>query len=60
MPLMNITKIEIRFLDKMGLTGSTIQLINGVILLVSFAGTRLIYGMYQVYYLSLIVFPPPD
>ncbi|KAL5490168.1 hypothetical protein ACEPAI_5001 [Sanghuangporus weigelae] len=32
------------FLDKMNLTGSTIQLVNGVLLLSSFAGSRLVYG----------------
>lgn len=35
------------FLDKMNLTGSTIQLINGIFLLTSFAGARLIYGSIQ-------------
>ncbi|OCB84134.1 DUF887-domain-containing protein [Sanghuangporus baumii] len=32
------------FLDKMNLTGSTIQLVNGILLLSSFAGARLVYG----------------
>ncbi|PAV23506.1 hypothetical protein PNOK_0057400 [Pyrrhoderma noxium] len=35
------------FLDKMNLTGSTLQLINGICLLTSFAGVRLIYGSIQ-------------
>jgi len=34
------------FCDKLSLTGSTIQLVNGVFLLASFAGARLIYGSY--------------
>ena len=32
----------------MNLTGSTFQLVNGVILLTVFAGVRLIYGALQV------------
>ncbi|EJD05690.1 DUF887-domain-containing protein [Fomitiporia mediterranea MF3/22] len=35
------------FLDKMNLTGSIFQLINGLFLLSTFAGVRLIYGSYQ-------------
>jgi TLC domain-containing protein len=34
------------FCDKLDLTGSPLQMINGVLLLVSFAGCRLIYGSY--------------
>lgn len=37
-----------RFFDKMNLTGSIFQLINGVLLLSTFAGSRLVYGFYQV------------
>ncbi|KAI5121026.1 hypothetical protein M0805_005971 [Coniferiporia weirii] len=37
------------FLDKMGLTGSTAQLVNGLCLLGTFAGTRLVYGSFQSY-----------
>jgi hypothetical protein len=33
-----------RFLDKTGRTGSTTQLVNGVFLLVTFLGVRLVYG----------------
>lgn len=34
----------IRFLDKMNLTGSTLQLVNGICLLVTFFCARIIYG----------------
>ncbi|KAH8117182.1 DUF887-domain-containing protein [Phellopilus nigrolimitatus] len=37
------------FLDKMGRTGSTLQLINGLCLLGTFAGVRLVYGSIQSY-----------
>lgn len=40
-----------RFLDKMGMTGSTFQLVNGVVLLTAFAGVRLFYGAVQVCYI---------
>jgi hypothetical protein len=35
------------FFDKLGLTGSRIQLINGITLLVTFAASRLVWGSYQ-------------
>jgi hypothetical protein len=35
------------FLDKFGMTGSTAQLINGILLIVSFFGCRLVWGVYQ-------------
>jgi hypothetical protein len=35
------------FLDKFDMTGSTAQLINGILLLASFGGARLIWGSYQ-------------
>ena len=35
------------WLDKCGKTGSTAQLVNGILLLVSFAGSRLVWGTYQ-------------
>lgn len=35
------------FLDKFGMTGSTAQLINGILLLASFGGSRLVWGSYQ-------------
>ena len=35
------------FLDKFDKTGSTAQLINGILLLASFGGSRLIWGSYQ-------------
>jgi TLC domain len=35
------------FLDKAGLTGSVWQLINGILLIGSFAGARLFWGAYQ-------------
>ncbi len=34
------------FLDKLGRTGSTPQLLNGIALIVSFAGCRLVWGTY--------------
>lgn len=34
------------FCDKLGATGSPVQLINGVFLLTSFGGARLLYGTY--------------
>ena len=35
------------FLDKFDRTGSTAQLINGILLLASFGGARLVWGSYQ-------------
>lgn len=35
------------FFDKLGMTGSTAQLVNGVALLLSFALSRLVWGTYQ-------------
>lgn len=35
------------FMDKFGMTGSTPQLINGIFLLTSFGGSRLVWGTYQ-------------
>lgn len=35
------------FFDKMGMTGSTAQWFNGIMLLASFAGSRLVWGTYQ-------------
>lgn len=37
------------FMDKLGLTGSTVQLVNGIALIASFGGCRLIWGPYQNY-----------
>ena len=34
-------------MDKTGMTGSTAQLINGILLLISFGGSRLVWGTYQ-------------
>ena len=34
-------------MDKLGMTGSTAQLVNGIMLLTSFFGCRLIYGTYS-------------
>lgn len=34
-------------MDKTGMTGSTAQLINGILLLATFGGSRLIWGTYQ-------------
>lgn len=35
------------FLDQFDMTGSTTQLINGILLLASFGGSRLVWGSYQ-------------
>lgn len=35
------------FMDKLNLTGSRAQLFNGILLLISFAGCRLVWGVYQ-------------
>jgi len=37
------------FLDKLGKTGSTLQWINGIILISTFFGARLLYGWYSSY-----------
>jgi len=37
------------FFDKFGMTGTKAQLYNGIALLVSFAGSRLVWGSYQSY-----------
>lgn len=39
-------------LDKIGLTGSALQLYNGVALMTSFFGCRLVWGTYQTWSLS--------
>jgi len=35
------------FMDKLGMTGSRAQLYNGILLLITFAGCRLVWGVYQ-------------
>ena len=35
------------YFDKLGMTGSLAQLINGILLIVSFGGCRLVWGVYQ-------------
>jgi len=35
------------FMDKVGMTGSTTQLVNGVALITSFGSSRLLWGTYQ-------------
>ncbi len=35
------------FLDKSGLTGTTIQLVNGILLMACFFGCRIVWGWYQ-------------
>jgi hypothetical protein len=35
------------FMDKLGMTGARAQLVNGILLLVTFAGCRLVWGVYQ-------------
>lgn len=37
------------FMDKLGWTGSKIQLVNGVILLLTFFGARIVFGTYMSY-----------
>ncbi|KAL9128865.1 MAG: hypothetical protein Q9217_002554 [Psora testacea] len=37
------------FMDKLGMTGSTAQLINGIALLITFGGSRLVWGTFQNY-----------
>ncbi|KAL9004993.1 MAG: hypothetical protein Q9188_002207 [Gyalolechia gomerana] len=37
------------WLDKVGMTGSTLQLVNGIALLTTFGGSRLVWGTYQNY-----------
>ncbi|KAI0072276.1 DUF887-domain-containing protein [Panus rudis PR-1116 ss-1] len=37
------------FLDKLGKTGSTIQYINGILLLSTFFAVRIVYGLYMSY-----------
>lgn len=35
------------FMDKLGMTGSNAQLINGITLIATFGGSRLVWGTYQ-------------
>lgn len=37
------------FCDKFDMTGSTLQFYNGILLLASFGGSRLVWGSYQSY-----------
>ena len=37
------------FLDKLKMTGSTLQLLNGILLMTTFAGSRLIWGGYNCF-----------
>ncbi|TPX30733.1 hypothetical protein SmJEL517_g05779 [Synchytrium microbalum] len=37
------------FCDKMNITGSPLQLVNGIILMASFFGVRVVYGSYNAY-----------
>ncbi|KAF9967622.1 hypothetical protein BGZ70_008833 [Mortierella alpina] len=48
------------FMDKLGLTGSIYQLINGVVLLVVFFGARIVFGIYMSYQTYLNVMPVLD
>ena len=34
-------------MDKLGMTGSTAQLVNGISLIATFGGSRLVWGTYQ-------------
>ena len=38
------------FFDKVGMTGSTPQLVNGIVLMSTFAGSRLIWGSYNSFH----------
>lgn len=44
------------FLDKLGKTGSNLQLYNGICLISSFFGCRLVWGTYQTWLLSNDIF----
>ncbi|KAF9415757.1 hypothetical protein BGZ94_010404 [Podila epigama] len=45
------------FMDKVGLTGSTYQLINGIVLLSVFFSARIVFGLYMSYQTYLSVMP---
>ncbi|KAJ3390221.1 hypothetical protein HDU84_007791 [Entophlyctis sp. JEL0112] len=45
--------------DKLGMTGGTLQLVNGVLLLIVFFGSRLVFGMYKSFEF-LSEFPLPS
>jgi len=47
----------VRFMDKLGMTGTIYQLINGIVLLVVFFGARIVFGMYMSYQTYLNVMP---
>lgn len=44
-------------MDKLGLTGTIYQLINGVVLLAVFFGARIVFGLYMSYQTYLNVMP---
>ncbi|SCZ93543.1 BZ3500_MvSof-1268-A1-R1_Chr6-3g08728 [Microbotryum saponariae] len=46
------------YLDKFGLTGSTLQLVNGIFLVGAYVGARLIWGTYNSYQLWMLFFGP--
>ena len=35
------------YIDKLGWTGTTLQLVNGILLILTFGGCRLVWGAYQ-------------
>ena len=39
------------FLDKLGMTGSRLQLYNGIVLIVMFGACRLVWGTYQSFHI---------
>ena len=39
------------FLDKLGMTGGMLQLVNGIVLMATFFGCRIAWGFYQCYWL---------
>jgi hypothetical protein len=44
------------FCDKLGLTGSKLQMYNGIALLVTFFGCRIVWGTYQSYMIYLDIY----
>ncbi|SCV67662.1 BQ2448_5273 [Microbotryum intermedium] len=46
------------YLDKFGMTGSTLQLVNGIFLVGAYVGARLIWGIYNSYQLWMLFFGP--
>ncbi|KAG0024367.1 hypothetical protein BGZ81_007738 [Podila clonocystis] len=45
------------FMDKLGMTGSAYQLVNGIVLLSVFFSARIVFGLYMSYHTYLSVMP---